>query len=151
GGGVTFDEMSRTVLFSTIDVAASKITLYRTEIITGEQLTLPETEGAIEHDLLFNSKNKAAFYITSEGVQVRDNQSGKSEQDRIIGSTQEGESITSIALHPDSSILAIGIFKRMPRPDGGPSATNAGVIRLYDAETGDELTSLDVPEGAITS
>jgi WD40 repeat protein len=151
GGGVTFDETSHAVFFSTIDMANSKITIYSSEITKGSEQVIRETEGSRGHDLLFDSKNKALFYVASDGVQTRQTELDKAEQDQTVGLPQEGESIMSIALHPTEPILAVGIFKRTPRPDGGPSSTNAGIIRLYHAETGEELVSLDVPEGAITS
>jgi WD40 repeat protein len=151
GGGVTIDENNLSVYFSTINMMTSNATIATLNIATHQESAIYEGTSSNRHDLLINSKDKTLFYIGSEGVQAVPSESDDAMQNRVFGATQKGESIIKIALHPTEPILAVGFFKRTPRPDGGPSATNAGIIRLYNTSTGDELVSLDVPEGAITS
>ena len=148
GGGVAFDENSQSIFFSTINMATPSVTVSAFNVKSGEELAKYENAGSSGHDLLFSPKAKSIFFTDSEGIQSN---LLNGTQNQILGSTQEGESIRNMTLHPTEPILAVGYFKRTPRPDGGPSATNAGIIRLYNTETGDELISIDVPEGAITS
>ena len=151
GGGVTFDELSETVFFSTTNVATSNVVVHEWEITTESEVAIYEGQGSASHNLLLDPQNKALFYITLEGIGMVSLPLNEDSHDSLIGSIQEGESIVTITLHPTEPILAIGFLKEIPRPEGGPSTTNAGIIRLYNTQTSEELITLEVPEGAITN
>jgi WD40 repeat protein len=102
-------------------------------------------------DLSVQNNGQKMIYINGDDVTFLSNTDKSYDVTQSIALAQQDLFVQAIALHPSEPILAVGFFKRTPRPDGGPSATNAGIIRLYNTTTGDELVSLDVPEGAITS
>lgn len=148
---MTFDKNNETVFFSSTNMADSTVIVHAWDITANRELNQYVAYGTTGHDLLFDPANTTLFNIASQGVQAKQFDSGQVIKDRILSTIRKDKFITRIAVHPIEPILAVGFFKKIPRPDGGPSRTNAGFIRLYNTETGDELLSLYEPEGAIMS
>jgi WD40 repeat protein len=153
GGGVVFNGNGEHVFFSTTDAAVvvEDSVIHIWEALTGQVRVTHYRGQSFSNELIFDAHSDALFYIGEDSLYVSYPFAEESEVQFQFGFEQEMESIASMALHPEESILAVGFFKQTPRPDGGPSPTNAGVIRLYSAESREELAAVDVPDGAITS
>jgi len=153
GGGVTFDGTNEGVFFSITDptITVENSVIQAWNAATGQaNITLYEAR-AFSDELIFDPRTSALFYMGEESVHVTYPFTSESNSDIQLGNQQEGEYITSMALHPNEPLLAIGFQKETPRLDGGTLATNAGIIRLYNTQTSEELITLEVPEGAITN
>ncbi|NWG16554.1 MAG: hypothetical protein HXY41_07955 [Chloroflexi bacterium] len=151
GRGMTFNESGEVVFFSTVDLASGTGQVYVGNTRTHELTETYSGCNATYGDLLFETKMQVLFCISEQGVELLDSTSATDAVVRNLVVINEGESITQVALNPDESLLAVGYFKSIRRSDGGPSVTNAGMIKIYDVETGEELIMLEVPKGAITS
>jgi WD40 repeat protein len=85
-------------------------------------------------DLLFTPDSKQILFISGDGVRVWNladavETSGNVPEYKLIAPLQEKESIFSIALTPDGTVLAAGY--------------QDGTVRLWDMDTGEQLTVLE--------
>lgn len=151
GGGVAFDDRGQFAFFSTNNFATNNGRIYVREIATGIEIATSDYNASNSRQLIYNAKKEALYYIGSEGIRVTFPFTNEITCDHVIETSQEGETPTNFAVHPDDPLLAVGYFVSKSHLDGEQSLTNAGVIRFYNSETGEALAQLDAAQGAITN
>jgi len=152
GRAVTFSEDSNAVFLATLNLTTSGGEIIGWRIEDEREIFRQSGCGMYNHQLILESTRGELYCVANQAINRVSVSADTDQKTLIFGAIKvELESIRVIAMHPSEPILAVGYFKKILRPDGGPSSTNEGSIRFYNIETGDELAVLDVPESAITA
>ncbi len=152
GGGITFNDDSEIVFFSTTDTATNIGVVHVWEIKTDSELATYDGFASNTHDLIIEPLSEELYFIVEDTtIGAVSPLADDARQERQLGSVQENETIMRISLHPNEPILAVGYLKAVRPPDASPPFPDEGIIRLYNRATGEELTSLEMAEGFVTS
>ncbi len=86
GGGVTFDDASQFVFFSTTNMTTQNGIVYTYEIATKNELPVHDGYASNEHELLFEPQYRELYYVGIDGVHIISPYTDNPIQDRLIGS-----------------------------------------------------------------
>jgi WD40 repeat protein len=109
---------------------------------SGQEVATLENAVLWLNDMVFTPDGTQIIYVATDGIRIWNIESaialnGDRGDFRVIASPAEGEFIDSIALNPDGTILAAGYLD--------------STIKLWDIETGEQLTILTGHSERVTS